>query len=162
MKTLPELLATQMKAGYEGPNWLCVGFKDTIEKVNTEKAFWKPSGGVHSIAEIVSHVIAYHQALIKVLSGVEKWELDQEGSFNASLYGTREEMCWMNIKAILEKTQGELFALVSATSLLEKIVPARNYDYLTFITGILTHDTYHLGQIVILAKQYDAFIADDL
>lgn len=162
MKTLPELLAAEFKAGYNGPNWLCVTFKDTIDKINAEKAFWKPDGGVHAIAEIVCHVIAYRQALIKVLSGVEKWELDQEGSFDASIYGNQEDTCWMNIKAILEKTQAELLTLVAATTTLEKTVPARNYNYQAFITGILAHDTYHLGQIVILAKQYDAFIADDL
>lgn len=162
MNTIPELLAMELRAGYEGPNWLCVTFKDTIDKIDAEKAFWKPDGGVHAIAEIVSHVIAYRQALIKVLSGAEKWELDQEASFDTSLYGNEEDACWNNIKAILEKTQRELVSLVSATVPLEKTVPARNYNYRTFITGILAHDTYHLGQIVILAKQYDAFTAPDL
>ncbi|MFT3948974.1 MAG: DinB family protein [Agriterribacter sp.] len=162
MNTIPEILAAELKAGYEGPNWLCISFKDTVDKIDPEKAFWKPNGGVHAIAEIVSHIIAYRQALIKVLSGVEKWELDQETSFDTNLYGSQEDICWSNIKAILEKTQGELLSLVATTSALDKIVPARNYNYQSFITGIISHDTYHLGQIVILAKQYDAFISDDL
>lgn len=156
------MLATALKTGYAGPNWLCISFKDTIGNINTEKAFWKPGAGVHSIAEIICHVIAWRQALIKVLNGIDKWELDQEASFDTGMYGKQEDTGWNNIKAILEKTQSALPALIAATPLMEKIVPARSYNFQSFITGIITHDVYHLGQIVILAKQYDAFIADDL
>lgn len=162
MNLIPEMLAAELKASYEGPNWLCVSFKDTISKIDAEKAFWKPTGGVHAIAEIICHVIAYRQALIKVLTGVKTWELDQEHSFDTSPYGNEESTCWINIKAILETTQKELVTLVAETDSLDKIVPARNYNYQTFIVGIISHDIYHLGQIVILAKQYDAFIAPDL
>ncbi|MFT3749565.1 MAG: DinB family protein [Agriterribacter sp.] len=156
MNTIPEMLTEGLKSEYEGPNWLCITLKDTLATIETGKAFWKPYGNVHSIAAIVCHIIAWRQALIKVLNGLEKWELDQEASFDITPFGKENDIAWSNIKAILEKTQHELLELISGTSFFEKTVPARNYNYHFFISGIISHDTYHLGQIVMLAKQYDA------
>ncbi|MCC6286863.1 MAG: DinB family protein [Chitinophagaceae bacterium] len=156
MNTIPEMLTEALKSEYEGPNWICIALKDTLTTVESEKAFWKPYGNVHSIAEIVCHIIAWRQALIKVLKGIDKWELDQEASFDVIPYGKEDEIGWSNIKAILEKTQHELLELISGTTSFEKTVPARNYNYIFFISGIIYHDTYHLGQIVLLIKQYPA------
>lgn len=154
MNSITKTLTTDLQGGYAGPNWIDISLKDTIDGVSAEKAFWQPPGNVHSIAAIVSHLITWRKGLIDVLEHKTDWEVDQETSFDTTAFGTSKEQRWSNIKAALENTQEQLLSLLkNAEPVLEKTVPNRSYSYRYFISGTIQHDTYHLGQIVLLVKQ---------
>ncbi|MFT3704109.1 MAG: DinB family protein [Agriterribacter sp.] len=154
MKRIIEILTTDLQGGYEGPNWIEISVKDTLTGVSTEKAFWQPPGDVHTIAAIVCHLIVWRKALIDVLENKKDWNVDQEGSFDTAAFGADNEQRWSNIKNALNDTQQRLMNLLdNAEPVLDKKVPTRSYSYRYFISGTIQHDAYHLGQIVLLAKQ---------
>ena len=157
MKSLTEIMESDLQGIYGGPNWIDISLKETIDHIPSEKAFWQPPGNAHSVAAIVCHLITWRKALIAVLENKTDWKVDQEASFDTTPFGTSNEQRWINIKQALEDTQQQLLPLVkNAAPVLEKTVPNRTYSYRYFISGTIQHDAYHLGQIVLLEKQASA------
>lgn len=155
MNTFTEKLRTGIQGSYYGPNWVEVILKETLDGIDAEAAFYQPVGNVHSIASIVSHLVAWRRGLISAMDGDSSWSVDQESSFDSSAYGAQDEEGWVNLKAALENTQRRLVRLLSnqQDSFLQQQVPQRKYSYEYFIEGTIQHDMYHLGQIVLLKKQ---------
>lgn len=60
---------TQFAALYDGQPWYGDSISQILEKVTPATAFWQPTPGAHSIAQLVSHMIYWRQALIKRLEG---------------------------------------------------------------------------------------------
>lgn len=148
-------LQAGLNGSYYGPNWVEVMLKETIDGISAAVAFYQPPGGVHSVAAIISHLIAWRRGLVGALERDESWSVDQEASFDTSAYGANDPEGWENLKAALENTQHQLLRLLSRldeTSLQER-VPQRQYSYGYFIDGTIQHDMYHLGQIVLLKRQ---------
>jgi uncharacterized damage-inducible protein DinB len=154
MSSITQMLSTDLQGGYAGPNWIDISLKQTIDNISAENAFWQPPGEVHSIASITCHLITWRKALIEVLENKQDWKVTQEASFYTTAFGKSDAQRWINIKNVLEDTQQQLLLLLNdAEPLLEKTVPDRTYSYRYFIQGTIQHDAYHLGQIVLLAKQ---------
>lgn len=61
---------------------------------------------------------------------------------------------WASALNALQQSQEELVKAVSLfpEEKLSETVPTRNYDFYTLLHGIIQHDIYHTGQIVMLKK----------
>ncbi|MEP7171342.1 MAG: DinB family protein, partial [Bacteroidota bacterium] len=61
---------------------------------------------------------------------------------------------WQRTLKKLERSQHNILSFLSSEndSVLEKIYIANNHTYYEHLQGILQHDAYHLGQIVLLKK----------
>lgn len=64
------------------------------------------------------------------------------------------ENAWQHTLSLLEETQKrwEIFFADFSENDFSKKYPINNFTYYEHIHGILQHDAYHLGQIVLLTK----------
>lgn len=160
MKQLITVIIDQMEQIHFGKGWIGVNFNDKVQGL-PENIFFAQVNGMHSIAEIISHLITWRlETILKIKTG--------EGSItddDASNWKPNQELKKMGMDEILLKYAESLSELLC---LLKQKNDAfhdqmyydtdfkSNYPYAFLIQGMLHHDIYHLGQIALLIKYLEA------
>lgn len=85
--------------------------------------------------------------MIEKLRGNDSFELSEEQNFP-------KETGWSQALANLEQSQHNLITALESTpdERLQQVVPNRKFKFYTMLHGIIHHDLYHTGQIVLLKK----------
>lgn len=136
---------------YDGSPWLGVNWIDTLKTVSVEKASIRIAEDRNTIWEILNHVIHWRRNVQQRLQGdtittpdhnyilpvtdtsSKAWQLTLE-EFKLS------QQKWLDFIERFDENQ------------FSNIYPNNHMTYYEHIHGILQHDAYHLGQIVLLAK----------
>ena len=117
-----------------------------IETVDAQKYFSK-----HTICQIVFHLAAWRKFVFEKLNDNIRYDLVTE----EDNYGNENEITkenWSNLVSNLRESQEALLTKLAAfdDSLLTRLVPGQDYDFYKLLTGLIQHDTYHLGMIWVL------------
>lgn len=156
MQTLINSIIDQMVQIHHGKGWIGVSFEKKIQGIS-DIDFFAQAEGMHSIAEIISHLTTWRfEAILKIRTG--------EGSItddDPSNWMSNEELRKVGKDEILRKhteSLSELLTLLKQKNdgFLDKPYYdtdfKSNYPYNFLIQGMLQHDVYHLGQIGLLIK----------
>lgn len=116
------------------------------DKVNVTNEFSK-----RTITQHVYHITSWKRFVLEKLNDNIHFSLPSE----EENWGTDSEISeanWKNLVAELKNTHNQLVEKLETfdDELLEKRVPGEYYDYYKLLTGIIQHDTYHLGMIWVL------------
>jgi len=138
-------LAVQKKKGLWAHSML-----DAVEGLTAEQAAWKPNKkGVHSIWEIVHHATYWKDFLVQRLEGSTAKFSDEESWV---IHETTEE-AWAKAVARLKRTHNKLMKRLREKKLdLGKPFPGEKMTVGEALFGVLAHDLYHTGQIVLLRQ----------
>lgn len=136
---------------YNGNPWLEVNLTNTLENVTAEQAYRKTNPNLNTIWEIVNHLIQWRRTILRRLEG-ETVTAPDHNYFVPVL--DPSEAAWEQSLQNLGKSQElwNTFFEDFHDADLEKIYANNNHTYYEHIHGIIQHDVYHLGQIVILKK----------
>lgn len=145
------LLANELQKLFNGASWIDVNIVETLSSVTAEQASSKPFGNVNSIWEIVNHVVSWREAVLKRVQGID---FPSPGNNFFGPVSNISTLAWKETLKRLHKSQQEWsnFLMEMKEEELEKHSVTRNQTKYELISGILQHDAYHLGQIVILKK----------
>lgn len=137
---------------YSGENWVYVGAEAVINSLTAETAVQKKLSDRHTILEILQHMVAWRTFLLKRLQGDEEFNIRQDDDIDWKKSASSMAAQWAEAKAAYEETQQALIRELQNgdDSLLDRIVAKRTYTFRYLINGIIQHDFYHLGQIVLL------------
>ncbi len=136
---------------YHGHPWLDVTLQDTLNRITASQANQRPIKDGNTIWEIVNHIIAWRENVLKRVQG----QVLQTPSNNyIEKITTASEKAWVDTLKALENTQKEWLYFLSSFSEADfsNEYSVNKLTYYQHIHGILQHDAYHLGQIVLLAK----------
>lgn len=136
---------------YDGVPWLEVTLANTLENVTAEEAYRKINPKLNTIWEIVNHLIQWRRNILRRVQG-ETVVTPDHNYFVPVL--DPSEAAWEQSLQNLSKSQeawNTFFEEFDDTDF-EKIYEHNNHTYYEHIHGIIQHDVYHLGQIVILKK----------
>lgn len=145
------LLLDQFLANANDPSWY-LPFTEAVENLSEEEAFWKPTEDSHSIAEIVQHLIywnetwqiRFQQSNVKAVQPIE----DNDKSFFVS-----ENKKFNELKERLEVVLLQWQGLLTEDQLESDVngfsLRAKWYELLG---NSITHNAYHIGQIVYIRK----------
>lgn len=147
-----ESLVRQWQEVQEGPNWVDENFKKKLDTLSEDQAFQRPIADVHSVAELLSHLLVWRREAIQRLNGMDR-QLWMNSPENWRTNDELKAIGWESLKADFYKSQQELIALVGrqADRYLENIY-SDGYPYWYLIEGLIHHDFYHLGQLGITVK----------
>ena len=136
---------------YHGQPWLDVTLQETLSGITPEQANKRPIPNGNTIWEILNHIIAWRQNVLKRVQG-ERVDSPADNYIN-KITDTSQD-AWRHTLKALENTQKEWLYFLSTFNEadFEKVYPANKHSYYKHIHGIIQHDAYHLGQIVLLAK----------
>jgi len=131
---------------FNGPAWHGPSVMEALHDISPKTALNK-IGESHSIIELVQHMTTWRNFTAKRLTGDHKYEVTDEDNFPK---GTD----WTNAIASLKQSQVNLAIALKnfPEDKLSSIVPTRKYDFYALLHGIIQHDIYHTGQIILLKK----------
>lgn len=157
-----ETLKAQLELIYNGDPWYGNSIKSVINSVNPELVFNSPGSGMHSIAELVAHMLTYRNFAVNRLQASTDHPPEQEETFNWTKFSPDKKLVWETMRDLLDSNQQNLLTLLGQhnDSILDQNVAGKPYSFHYLLTGILQHDLYHLGQIVyvnnLLGKEVSA------
>jgi uncharacterized damage-inducible protein DinB len=151
--TLNSQFTNQLKQLYEKGAWFGDTYKEKLQDVTAEQAFRQPYPGVHSIAELVAHVIYWRLPLIKKLKGEKDYVGSVEHPDNWPPVDKLRTRGWPAILQEFDETQQQLIKLLATAD--QKFFDSEysSGSPMFYVTeGIIQHDIYHLGQLALVKK----------
>jgi uncharacterized damage-inducible protein DinB len=147
-------LIREMKSIYSGSPWHGDCIKKILTNIAFETAFNRPVANAHSIAELLSHIIAWRELHNKRLHGNDLFSVKQQESFDWRKTDPIPEKAWPKLLHALDMNQQQMITALEQADdhLLDQKVVKRNYTFRKLIRGIIQHDIYHTGQIALLKK----------
>jgi hypothetical protein len=144
-------LSRVLDEGYGPGAWHGPDLKAALADVSPELAFWRPSSGRHSIAEVTLHHAYCARSVRGQLSGTtpEPFALEGEDWFELP---DETRLTWGQIRTVVEAEQSKLAALVvdiTAGRTQTKLSEAERFK---LVLGITCHAVYHAGQIQLLKR----------
>lgn len=143
-------IAALLEKSFYGPAWHGPSVQEALGGIAPQMRSTKISDS-HSIVELVAHMTAWRNFVIKRLNGDATYEVSDAENFPVATD-------WQKTLDDLKKSQEALLAALKAfpENKLFTTVPTRTYDFYTMLHGIIQHDIYHIGQIILLKKQTKA------
>ena len=154
MNTETKKIYLSLKLAYNGEPWPGVSLMDILQNVTEEQAFKKPLPNAHSIAELVAHITAWRDFAWKKLSGDNDFDIALNTPEDWPLMDTGNKKSWEDLLKDLEKSQENLLEVLKKSNdeQMNSMVLDRKYSFYFLLHGIIQHDFYHGGQIVMLKK----------
>ncbi|MEM6347467.1 MAG: DinB family protein [Bacteroidota bacterium] len=147
-------IAQQMRFAQGGAAWHGPNLEEILNEVDADMAAQYPIEGAHSIWELVLHIIAWREFGNKMLVGELTYDPDKDMSLNFPPTPAVNAENWQQTLAQLRDSSVRLSEKIKSygdEKLLEK-VPIRAYDFYKLMHGIVQHDLYHAGQLILLKK----------
>ncbi len=137
-----------LKSTFEKNAWYGPSVKEVLSDITPELAALRINN-THSIIELVAHMTAWRIFTVKKLEGDVDYKVSKELNFPTPSN-------WETVVNNLYESQAKLTGAIQQfdSSLLHHPVPNSSYGYtfFTLLQGIIHHDIYHIGQIMLIKK----------
>ncbi len=142
----------QLKRAFEGTAWHGPSVCEVLAGVTAEQAAAHPIAGAHSIWEIVLHIRTWERVGLRRIDEWVPIEVPDEEDWPAVTETT--DQAWKNALNRLKLNHATLREVVGRLdeARLADIVPGTQYSVYFLLHGVIQHDLYHAGQIVLLKK----------
>lgn len=147
-------LADQIRRAFEGDAWHGDSVCEILANVDAATAAARPIKNAHTIWELVLHINAWDDAVLRRTGGTAVALTDKE---NFPPVTDTSQASWRNAVEHLKHTHEDLVKAVAAfpDARLQEQVPGKTQNYYNFyymFSGIVQHELYHAGQIALLKK----------
>lgn len=145
-----EIITDQINRAFWGESWHGPSVREVLAGVSAEDAAAHPIAGAHSIWEIVLHMVAGYNLVLRRVRG-ESVQLSPHEEWPPVVESGTE--AWREIQRTLEELNQQLQSAVRAFPP-ERLSQELGSEYSALIQfhGAPQHDLYHAGQIVMLKK----------
>lgn len=144
-------LADQLERAFRGGAWHGPSLAEALDGVDAALAASRPPGDAHSIAELTGHVAFWIDAARRRMEGENVTDVPPDVDFPP---GAPSEEAWRATLAQLDQAHRRLHTALLALEdeRLDDAVAGSDPTVRGQLLGILQHNAYHAGQIVILKK----------
>jgi uncharacterized damage-inducible protein DinB len=147
-------LADQIRRAFAGDAWHGDSVLELLANVDAAQAAVRPVKNAHTIWELVLHIAAWDDAVLRRTSGKPVTLSDEE---NFPPVKDTGEGAWRKAIEHMKSKHDALTKGVASFSDtdLTKQVPGKSGDHYNFyymFSGIVQHELYHAGQIALLKK----------
>ena len=147
-------LADQIRRGFEGEAWHGDALPELLADVDAKTAAAHPIKNAHSIWELVLHIAAWDDAVLRRTGGSAAKLSDEQ---NFPPVKDTSNAAWRDTVEAVKQTHDRLVKAVATfpDSRLQDQVPGKKEKYYNFFymfSGIVQHELYHAGQIALLKK----------
>jgi uncharacterized damage-inducible protein DinB len=145
-------LADQLERSFRGGAWQGPSLLEALAGIDAEAASRRPIAGAHTIGEIAGHAAFWIDAARRRLEGDPVDDVAPEADWAAGEERTADG--WRRVLDRLETAHRGLHARVLTLDDERLDGPAAGSDPTVrgLLLGLLQHNAYHAGQIVLLGK----------
>ena len=146
-----ERIVDQLTRAFEGEAWHGPSVLEIIEGITPHQAAARPLDGTHSIWELVLHIAAWENVIVRRLIG-DRAQLPTEENWPPVT--ATDDVAWEQTKLNLKLGHQELRSAIAGldeSRLDQPIIEGMSSVYVQ-LHGIIQHDLYHAGQIALLKK----------
>ncbi len=150
-------IADRLLKAVSGPVWHGRALEEILREVTAAQAAARPAAGLHSIGEIVEHLVFWcddsHRRLPSAGSPPAPLAEPGEGA-DWPPFASRDAGGWRGLLQELAERHQSLAASVRLLSpdRLAAMVPGRSVTFEDMLRGVVEHAAYHGGQIAILHR----------
>ena len=147
-------IVEQMRLAFEGGAWHGPAVLEVLQGVSALMAASPAIAGAHTIWELVLHLSATQDILLRRVRGQDAG-LSDEDFWEPVPKATDEN--WQATLDQLSRQERELWATVAAfpdDRLDQKLMPSGTTTAYATFHGYVQHSVYHAGQIALLKKAY--------
>jgi uncharacterized damage-inducible protein DinB len=154
MKNTIHNLTRQLSEAIDGEPWIDETFSKKLSSLSEEQAFTRPLPSVHSVAELVSHLLEWRISVLSILEGGTR-TITMDSPANWKDNDTLRREGWDILKENFYKSQQDIITFLGQQNddYLEQ-VDKEQHSYLYYSEGLIHHDMYHLGQIGLVIKMF--------
>ena len=147
-----EHIANQLSRASDGHAWHGDSLMQLLSDIDAQQAANKTLQNIHSIWEIVLHIIAWEQVAITCLEGQPYTMIHGEDDWPP--VNTPSPDAWQSTVQNLRDSTSALNALIIdfQERRLHEPVSGQPFTYYQLFHGLVQHNLYHAGQIGILKK----------
>lgn len=151
--TLINNIIKQLRDVENADLWLDENFEKKLAAITEGNAFVRPISGLHSAAELVSHLAVWRRVNISRLNG-NTFDMPDNHPDNWKTNDELKPMGWENLKKDFHQSQQEVIDLLEGKDdeWLEKTSTHSGKDNRYLLDGLIHHDFYHLGQLGLTIK----------
>ncbi len=151
-----ERIQDQLKRSFFGPAWHGPCVTEALENVSAKLSAEVSIKGVHSIRELVDHIVYWKNVVGRVLKN-EKIDVMAEFERDWPKISDHSAEAWELAKARLHSEHEDFSSIaqgITESDLDREVMGVKNrYTVNQVIHGVIQHDLYHAGQIMLLKKE---------
>lgn len=136
-----------------GDVWLDENFAKKLGQVGEADAFVRPMPDMHSVAELLAHLVVWRRINIRRMNG-ETVKVDIDDPVNWQTNNELRINGWDALKRDFARSRQEVIDLLAGKddSYLATVSTHYGKDFKYLLYGLIHHDVYHLGQLGITVK----------
>lgn len=147
-----ERIAALYESFYAGDCWIGLNFRQAMDHVDANMAQRKTQDTFNSIWQLVNHLIYWRETVIIRLQGI----LGHPPMNDFYEPENTSEDEWHATLQRFEAVNNDLLAAIRSfdDARLDEPSPQKGQCYYQLLMGSLQHDAYHLGQIIMMKKNW--------
>ncbi len=154
MQVVTKVFLEQLDMHCHENEWFA-SMNQALHGVTAAEAAWRNSENSNSIWQIVNHLIFWNEDVIHRIKGTEnphKPENNEETFGNPG--DPEDEIRWVQTVQRLIEVMNKLKTVIAdlEDEKLKTLYAANRYSIERLLSNIMMHDSYHIGQIVLLRK----------
>ncbi len=150
--TLIKNIVSQFRDIQEQELRLDENFRKKIDRLPEKLAFERPIPELHSVAELISHILVWRRDCIAKLQGRDS-TLTMEGPENWLTNEVLRVRGWETLTSEFYQSQKDIIELIeNETDAYLEQEYTDGFRFKHLLEGLIHHDLYHLGQIGIVIK----------
>lgn len=148
------MLADKLQRVYDGDAWHGLSTMALLKDVTADMAMQRPLPNMHTIAELVAHMITWREFGVRVLSGDVDYRVEVNSTSDWPEFTDLTDEAWHAMLAKLADTQDRMLPLLKTMTDEQLDAPAgwRPFSFRVIAEGVIDHDIYHGGQIAMVKK----------
>lgn len=139
---------------YEGEVWHGPSIKEILIDITPEQAVKRLTPKSKNIAEYLIHITNWRTFALEKLTGSDTFDIILNSEADWSVVNEITKDKWEEIQEGYEESQKEILEVLETYTdrKLENIVSGRKYSFYTLLYGVIHHDIYHSGQMMMLKR----------
>jgi len=147
-------IADELRRAFNGEAWHGDSLFEILRGVTAAQAAARPITSAHTIWELVLHIGAWDDAVLRRLGGAAVTLSDAE---NFPTVADTSEAAWQNALAKVRSAHEKLVGAVASlpdSRLADRVAGKQgaHYTFYYMLHGVVQHELYHAGQIALLKK----------
>ncbi len=136
-----------------GQPWYGRAVLPILEEVDESKIYIHPGDSLHSLAELLYHMITWCEFCLKQLENAPEDELKEIEKKDWREIDP-EVHTWKNGLEELKSIHEKIIAILETKEdlFLKEKAPGREFNFRFMLNGLIQHNIYHLGQVACLNK----------